>query len=371
MAPPIVGPTSSVISSDAHYDKKVMWRQARPFDRVLPYERHYCTARKVGGSAVFGVKAPAINPASDPRYTTLYNQALSRAYERLRGKLGDRTEVGLYLAESVQSVSMIKKRLSQAGKLILQIDRRDLEGARKTMGLSGLPPTWESTKARTKSFADLFLEAQFGWMPLVTDIYSALDVLSNQQSASFISGTAEIPFKWIDKTGGAYTSSDTRHTGVCRVRIGARVEYTNRNLDTLNRLGLVNPITFAYNRIPCSFVANWFFNVEQMCSLMTDFIGLSLTWTYTTHSWLCRKTHSSSNSYPGSAWAIAGEGEGVYVKRTAGLTYPTFTVKPFNLGLSQAATAAALVTQRLVKAANVPPVYTQKRYFNWGFNDHP
>lgn len=364
MVAPIIGPTLSLVSTPELYDRKVSTKQARPIDRVLPYERKFVTAEKL--APTWGYDARAL-PVYDS-VEQVFNK--NRAYARMKSKLGDQAELALMLADTVKSSQMVTRRLYEFASIADAIASKNFERARRLVNHAAVPQG-ASVK---KSFANNLLEFQFGWTPIVTDIFAALDVLQNQQVASFIQGSSQTPYSSIVKSKGMYTESSNVTEGITRCRMGARVEYTNKNLDIANRLGLVNPVTFVYDRIPFSFLLDWFVNVNQVCSSMTDFIGLSLSWTYTTYSWRVKRDFVSSNWFdPNNVTVSSSRTRGVYVKRNVGLEGPTLQAKPFNIGIGKAAIASALVVQQLNEKGyrdlrlQKPP----KRYYNWGFNPSP
>lgn len=365
MVAPIVGPTAVTLSNTPEkYDFVVRWRQARPIDRVLPYERKYVTGVKY--HAVWG---------KDSRQLAVYDSAqratcLNQAYDRFKSKLGDQAQLGNALLEYRQSASMVTRRLYDVANLCIAIKRKDFELARKVINEAAVP---KGANVK-KSFADNFLEYKFGWSAAMSDIYNALDVLSNQQLGSHISASCQVPYLSVSKIKGPYSELSEKTEGVVRVKMGALVSYTNKNLDMLNRLGLINPLSVALEAVPLSFVVEWFANVNQMCSLMTDFIGLSLSQAYTTYSWRVQMKHTTSNWFdPNNPTSSGSVINGVYVKRNVGLDKPTFKVRPVNIGIGKAVTAAALVVQRLNESGYKELGYKSppKRYYNWGFNPRP
>lgn len=60
------------------------------------------------------------------------------------------------------------------------------------------------------------------------------------------------------------------------VTFSAGVVVTNPNLWLGNKLGLINPLSVAWDLVPWSFVANMFVNIGQLLGSLTDLAGLSL-----------------------------------------------------------------------------------------------
>lgn len=54
------------------------------------------------------------------------------------------------------------------------------------------------------------------------------------------------------------------------------VTVNNPNAHLANQLGLLNPIQWINEAIPLSFVVDWFSNLSQVISQLTDFVGLDV-----------------------------------------------------------------------------------------------
>lgn len=390
MVAPITGQSFITESNTAaFYSTRKVTKQAMPIDRVLPYERKIAKSNHGSAPNTTRVDARAINPNADHRASALWNQALSRAYDKVRAKVrGQDASLGVMLTELSQSSSMIGRRLTQVANFGINLYRRDFAAASVSLGLEphwkgqrrNLPP--RTKKDAAKEFADNWLEYHFGWEPLIKDIYSAIEVLQGQPTPEWATGSASCHFDWpYDVVSPGYQGSSTevheRQWGEFRVRMGTRVSVTNPNLLLANKLGLVNPAVIAYETIPFSFIADWFFNVEQFLSSGTDFLGLSQSMAFTTYSWRARVQKSTAYN-PGTTGnppsSNTGAGDGSWMRRDVGLAKPAFTVRPFRIfGWQRNLTAAALVTQVMAQG---DPVTRQNnarfpRVYNWGDSFRP
>jgi hypothetical protein len=214
------------------------------------------------------------------------------------------------------------------------------------------------------------LEYHFGWSPLIGDIYTAIDILQNPIKDHHVRATAKdtLPTTYASPysagtnpaaSGGNATAWEyyRRWDMQKAFHMGCEVGVTNPNLHLANQMGLVNPAVFLVERIPFSFVADWFFNVNSVLSSFTDFYGLTLknTWnstvvkgSFNTRNW------STSRYWSGTAWVtytVADQrcsNNFYHMIRSAGLVKPVFSARPWKpWGKARAATAAALVTQQL------------------------
>jgi hypothetical protein len=64
--------------------------------------------------------------------------------------------------------------------------------------------------------------------------------------------------------------------------MGCEAIVSNDVLFVMNRTGLINPATVAFDLVPFSFILDWFGNFSQMFAAPTDFFGVSLSNYYET-----------------------------------------------------------------------------------------
>lgn len=223
-------------------------------------------------------------PAAEP--TTLFPDVYNKAYEKFKNKLAPATAgMAVNLAQRKQAIDMIAARSLQIGRFASSLLRRDFGSAAKALGLTDRQLENVGRK-RGKPLADAFLEAHFGWQPLVGDIGSAVEILQSGVPPTRV--TAQHKRRRAGSTrqqvsADWYNQLDQSDTGVWK--IGADVVVTNPNLWLANQLGFVNPALVAWDVVPFSFVLNWFVTVEEFLSGFTDLWGLALANAYITSLW--------------------------------------------------------------------------------------
>jgi hypothetical protein len=207
-----------------------------------------------------------------------------------------------------------------------------------------------------------FLEGEFGWRPLITDIQNAFDTLGRERPDSEWNSSSARAFNEITQASD-YPASGYRYqnvfTSTLRVNVGARVKVVNQNLWLANQLGLLNLPGVAWDLIPWSFVVNMFTNIGHMVNSITDFVGLELDNVATTRSaWIERtfdnfpSTKPSAPKYTGHSW---GNLRTVSKTRSVGGSIPTpnFMWKCPELNLELAGIAMALVVQKMGRINSV------------------
>lgn len=131
-------------------------------------------------------------------------------------------------------------------------------------------------KVSTKHYASaLWLELHFGWSPLMGDIHDAFaTVESPPPKAGYIYGFGNQSYRKTNSAPWDYLKYN--FTGTISVKYAVRVEVTNPNLHLASKMGLINPLSIAWELAPFSFVIDWFTNVGQILDSVTDFVGLDI-----------------------------------------------------------------------------------------------
>lgn len=352
---------------------RTWYRQRKPYDLPLPFEMLKRSIgnhpRKAGattdaasssGISIGTFKSRAFSFTTDaPTLAPHLETARTYARSRFSGKVKDSANLALMYLERREAMASLTSRLLQMARFTREVrqfqfrrafntlaetqvkDRKRLEAAfRRKSG---------RLKRSSKAFANNFLEYRFMWSATVADISSAVDILQGgvppaQVRASF---TSKYVINQVHPT--SFRDYLATHTGSVRVGTGATIYVTNPNLWLANQLGFVNPAILLVERIPLSFVLNWFITVEEFLSQFTEFWGLNVS-----NPWVSQKVVDTST------WKIVskpvasvndnfGGNDCVHVIRTVG-SLPGVSLqvrKPWKLSPTRALTAASLLVQRL------------------------
>jgi hypothetical protein len=283
-----------------------------------------------------------------PQLTDERSWAKNAALAKFNGKVKDTASWLVTLVEHRQAMGMLVKRLFQMADVTKALLKGRVDVAAQELGIFGSREYRElkkygRVKANAKAAANNFIELSFGWRPLVSDIYSSIDILQRDIGPQPVRVTSRIRTdKVIESTVSWYVALK----GYVQCTIGGYVSVSNPNLYLANSLGLVNPATVAFELIPWSFVLGWFVNVEQFLSQFTEYAGLNVSNPYYTEGSKITNNWVNRHSPPGGTH---GGGTKVCVMRTAGrLPSVDLTVKkPWHLSAWRGATAASLVVQNL------------------------
>lgn len=370
----ITGPFSTTENFFGYSRVKTRYRQGAPYTDPLPYSASYNTSHAAGSP--WGDLQPAGVVDLSGSIFSASALVVSKAYGKFVEEARSQASLGVNLAERKQTIDMIASRGAKMLAFCAHLSAFRFVKAVETLGFStsrqrvsrktykylisrksGPPLEKEVTfKRNARSFADNFLEVHFGWSPLVKDIYSLVEIALDDTSLS-----RSIRTRASHKTPKSATvpslapGASVSVTEVLQLRclMQGSVRATGGNSLLMNQLGLINPAVILWERVPFSFVADWFGNIGQVLASYTDFVGLSLSRTFTTLSgnaeqWLWYNGKVGSNQ----VIALRRGYKTTAVRRTLGISTPTLTLKGVNLpSITRGLTAISLLSQKLRKFA--------------------
>lgn len=296
-------------------------RQKAPFNVDTPLDSY--TYRLVNGSRG---NADSWSWDDNSNLGGCLTSATNKARAKFVSKLGDSSSFGATAtAERKETWQTVVSLIVKAGTAAKQVSRLDFLGAARTLGLPWRERTVTVVRYRRggdavyyangkpkrrgrryvsrqrqmnwgqgwylKTAASGWLLWSYGVKPLTQDIYNGMDVLQRPMPESRVRGSGR------DRTVESIYSGGIRRTYEfdVSVRCSADVRVKNPNLWLCNQLGLINPVQWINEAIPFSFVLDWFSNLSQVISQMTDFAGLEINRPLTTRLSTCRETMSTSD----------------------------------------------------------------------------
>lgn len=337
-------------------------RQKTPYNLVLPFSFE---ERKVVGFTpyyqrpIMGAPLNQITCSDGPSVPSLQpnftNAVYAKAYARFQQAVYSSAEVGLNLAERKQALGMMTTRLLKMAEFAFYLKKVDFRNASRVLGIEVNRKKLKKKKT-AKNFGDNFLEYHLGWSPLIADIQEAAAILSGKTAHSRIvtsraGGSDSVPRSRVTIPNQYPAWKETSATGSVSCEISATVTVVDDNALLFEQLGLNNPFKFVYELTPFSFVANWFFTIEEFLGSFTSFAGLSLTNQRVTT--VTRTVVSVQQQYQwpysfGGTFGYIGKIEKFKVTRGASITAPKLVLRaPWSLSTSRGLTAASLLAQRL------------------------
>lgn len=187
------------------------------------------------------------------------------------------------------------------------------------------------------------LAYRYGVSPLMDDIFSTMSILSKPFDDDVsLRKSAKMPWK-----GDSHPWGRLYWSGTESVVLKATVSVSNPNLLLLNRLGIINPQMWLWDKTPWSFVVDWWLPVGTFLSNFTALAGLTLTGASVT-----RERSWTSTFIPPPEYHLVGSGRGMGKRKSRQVgSLPIPLTVPFGtgLGIQRGQNALALIAQKLTK----------------------
>lgn len=196
----------------------------------------------------------------DSRIPTIaYNKALSKLYEQLRSS---DLNLALTVGERKESAKMLRKAFAATASVV-----------QKARHIRRQLLTNPSLLA-----SNLWLQAKYGWIPLLSDIHAATEFHFHLFSEMKFKARASSRNEWKDYAWSNWLGNITvkrSHESRCQFVIYAGV--ANSDAYNLSRITSLNPLSIAWELVPLSFVVDWFYDIGGYLQNMEASLGTGLT----------------------------------------------------------------------------------------------
>jgi len=317
-------------------------------------------------------------PAKDP---DVFARLDSKARNKLLGKLHDQSvNLGNAIGEGKQTVNLFLQTAGRLAGAAKDLRRGNISGAAQI--LTGLQQTNVDLRGRrilhsnnttfaramrlnsSRALANGWLELQYGWMPLLSDIYGSCEFLANKlyraprfkESASSSVSTSYTVRTDISVDAYVLDAFETVHA----------VKYVNyfsqEGQHDLAAIGLINPLSIAWELTPWSFVVDWMLPIGTFLNNLDATYGLEFKKGCRTEFWRasCKrrqygKSYEIGNVKYVNTSNVSERVDKVFVSRDRVSSFPSNPLPNFKNPFSQfkslidpgahALNAMALLTQ--------------------------
>ncbi len=213
------------------------------------------------------------------KISSLRSSLILKLHDKVRDQVAG---WGENVAQGQKSISMIGARLGQIGKSAAALRRGDFAAAARHLGVSprngGRAYSAAFARDRTKAFASGWLELQYGWLPLLSDIYNTSLMFEGLLKSKPPKGRATVHGSLQDsiQTASIGATRDTIVLSEYRVDLKYVVLFqsTSTALTSLKSLGLTNPVLLAWELLPFSFLVDWIVPISSFLGQLDTGLGI-------------------------------------------------------------------------------------------------
>lgn len=293
---------------------------------------------------------PYLEPSQAVRVAMRDNMA-ARCLSKIKNQ---KVNLGVFAAELPQTLSLFGDAATRIAKAYDAVRRKAFKEAFEALRCK--PSKRLNAK---KTAAQNWLELQYGWVPLLDDVYGAALELEDafekvkQKPPIFSVGAKQ---RWQNEDSilqpGGYAGMrvDRRCIYDAKMKISYTVDVEAAAY--LGRIGLTNPFSVAWEKLPWSFVVDWFLPIGRFLNNLDADLGCTFVngsnsgSTYSHLSAECKATYDVGNYRYVWDW---GSFPGRFFKYERGSEsgFPTWSLPHFKNPLSaqHCANALALLTQ--------------------------
>lgn len=281
------------------------------------------------------------------------SQAINSTFARLKLNALDKMKSMSFnsaqaFAERRQTANLVASSAIKIAKAVMAVKRADFNAAKAALGVT------RALKLNSrKGFAGNWLELQYGWLPLLSDIHGAAEHLARFNNPDLFPLKPIIcnaKLSYADKVE-PYPGAHVERNSEVSLRVKYWVTVDSNHMRQLTTIGLTNPALLAWELLPFSFVADWFIPVGKWLGTFDATVGLSFVGGF-------RQMHLeqkvlftlSSDTTSGDfryIYDAKGHADMVTLERVRENSFPSPTFPSFKdpFSVTHVANALALLTQ--------------------------
>lgn len=187
--------------------------------------------------------------------------------------------LGVAFAERKQTALLLGDTASRLAKSFNHLRRGEVRRAMNDLGISSKKHEPRGSNAPRK-----WLELQYGWKPLLSDVYGAADALNKRDAGDWrvtakgrSTGEDRVYSKEWHLMGAGKGVAKAKTQAFCRIDALP----SNAGLIALTSLGVTNPLLIIWERVPFSFVVDWALPIGNYLDSLDALLGYTDAFTST------------------------------------------------------------------------------------------
>jgi hypothetical protein len=270
-----------------------------------------------------------------------------------------RVNLGEILETRAQCASMVASTANRIAGAVLAARRGNFRGAsQQLLGTSSLS---SSVKRNFGGVPEWWLAHQYGWKPLLQDVYNSCETVRRawgEQGELFTvkaSASHELPEKVRKARPFAHGPEISWSAHERRAKGNAALVYgvDSQLASSLSQLGITNPLSLAWELLPYSFVVDWFIPIGTFLENLDYARGLVFKRGYMSvklkqrFSSRLTDSHSADPGYSATWTGGVGSGSAMVFTRAALSSWPYPPTPRFKdpFSLTHVANALSLLSQ--------------------------
>lgn len=275
-------------------------------------------------------------PWSDNRAGFVMNKARSSFNDEIH----ESAELALAFAERKKSADLIGERANSLNCFFGSLFKKKWRKAGNCLGIG-------NTRTTIHTLNRAHLEYDYGWKPMIGDMFNAAKVLESPYPRLTAKGTSSMPFEHSSSPGYGAGPVKCRHSAI----VQADVYVDNPMLYKASQAGLINPLGVAWELVPFSFVVDWFLPIGDLLGQHSDYVGLDLVNAFHTHyRRYAVKGNTSAHDYaqPGTPLVpYKWEHQAAISKRFLGIPSVALAYNVYSFSATRAINALSLLLSTL------------------------
>jgi len=217
-----------------------------------------------------------------PDEDTLDGQARNAVLTKIKGT---NVNVAVATAEARKTLDMVGNAAMKMAGAMRDLRRGNFVNAARGLGVASRKRSAsrfkrDFAKDQTEAVASGWLALQYGWLPLMNDVYGSVKELNGAANQGMVSKvkvkkskTTDIRFSKQSQYNQQY--SLLKQEGYAQTDVAYSITFIRRHgaQQDLPRLGITNPLLVAWELVPYSFVVDWFLPIGSYLENLDATLG--------------------------------------------------------------------------------------------------